>query len=305
MKRPSFQFYPADWRNNAKLRRCSDAARGAWMDILCLLHDMDEYGVCRWPLVDLAKAANVKIKLVRELVEKNVLKGDDSGAEPYVYMPYHGGKYGESVVLVENNDGPVWYCSRLVRDEHVRQKRGQNTRFDEENQPTKPTPKVTPKPTIGEREVYGSTSSSTSSSKTIELTHSNETNTIVEPTLAANVCLEFKKLNILDVNPSHPKLLAMLQAGTTLEELVNTAKTTDIKKFPYVLAKVEGMRKQAAAEQVTIGNFEEVRKVKEWRNTDSGIVAKAISLGIATRGVNRNDLLARINLEIERQKNDY
>jgi hypothetical protein len=28
MKRPAFQFYPSDWRNNANLRRCSPAARG-------------------------------------------------------------------------------------------------------------------------------------------------------------------------------------------------------------------------------------------------------------------------------------
>jgi hypothetical protein len=60
MKRPSFQFYPADWRGNANLRRCSEAARGAWMDILCLLHDSDTYGIVRWPLVDLANAAGTR-----------------------------------------------------------------------------------------------------------------------------------------------------------------------------------------------------------------------------------------------------
>ena len=52
MKRPSFQFYVADWRLDQKLRRCSPAARGVWIDILCLLHDSDEqYGVLRWPLL--------------------------------------------------------------------------------------------------------------------------------------------------------------------------------------------------------------------------------------------------------------
>src|SRR5713226_5956827 len=52
MKRPAFQFYPGDWRSNAKLRRCSFAERGIWLEVMCLLHDSDEYGVLRWPLDD-------------------------------------------------------------------------------------------------------------------------------------------------------------------------------------------------------------------------------------------------------------
>jgi hypothetical protein len=51
MNRPSLQFYPADWMANRNLRRCSLAARGAWMDVLCVLHDSeDEYGLVRRPL---------------------------------------------------------------------------------------------------------------------------------------------------------------------------------------------------------------------------------------------------------------
>lgn len=136
MKRPSLQFYPADWRHNAKLRRCSEAARGAWMDVLCVLHDSDEYGVCRWPLLDLARAAGVNIRSLRELVEKGVLKGADSGAEPCLYAPRHAGQNGPTVVLVEpmlnGVDGPCWYSSRLVRDEWVRQRRGGSSRFQKQ-----------------------------------------------------------------------------------------------------------------------------------------------------------------------------
>lgn len=54
--RPSFQFYPGDWRSNTKLRRCTFAERGIWIDLLCMLHDSKEYGVLRWPLKDLAQA---------------------------------------------------------------------------------------------------------------------------------------------------------------------------------------------------------------------------------------------------------
>ena len=135
MKRPSFQFYPADWRSNAKLRRCSEAARGAWMDVLCVLHDSDEYGVVRYPLTELARAAGVPLRLLKELAAKDVLKGADANSPAYVFAPFHAGKAGQEVTLVEASDGPCWYSTRFVRDEHVRQKRGGGTRFTEENQP--------------------------------------------------------------------------------------------------------------------------------------------------------------------------
>jgi hypothetical protein len=162
MKRPSFQFYPADWRNNAKLRRCSPAARGAWVDVLCLLHDMDEYGICRWPLKELSNAACVPLALMRELQSKKVLKGADKGAEPYIFTPRHAGKKGAPVTLVENMGGSVWYCSRFVRDEWIRQKRGQSTRFSDDNPPPKAAPKAKPKGCIGEWPGYGPPSPSTS-----------------------------------------------------------------------------------------------------------------------------------------------
>lgn len=162
MKRPAFQFYTADWRNNAKLRRCSPAARGVWMDVLCVLHDSDEYGVCRWPLADIANAANASIKLVKELVGKDVLKGSDQGATPYIYTPRHAGKDGEPVVLVDPGTGPCWYSSRFVRDEWVRQRRGSTTQFTPDNQP----PKATPKVGIGERQGDGPTASSTTALNT-------------------------------------------------------------------------------------------------------------------------------------------
>lgn len=164
MKRPSFQFYPGDWRANANLRRCSPAARGAWVDVLCVLHDSDEYGVCRWPLIDLANASGVPLKLAQELVSKDVLKGADKGAKPYIYTPRHAGKDGDPVTLVEPLDGPCWYSSRFVRDEYVRLRRGSNTQFTDTNQPPKHKPKHKPKVGIGGRQGDGSSSASSSSS---------------------------------------------------------------------------------------------------------------------------------------------
>ena len=119
------------------------------MDVLCLLHDSDEYGVCRWPLTDLARAAGATIKLLYELSDKGVLKGGDGHHAAYVYTPRHAGRDGDPAVLVAAGDGPCWYSSRLVRDEWVRQRRGSDTQFTATNQP-KATPKAAPKPPIGE-----------------------------------------------------------------------------------------------------------------------------------------------------------
>lgn len=44
MKRPAFQFYPADWRKDAALQSCSLAAQGLWVNMLCIAHECDPYG---------------------------------------------------------------------------------------------------------------------------------------------------------------------------------------------------------------------------------------------------------------------
>lgn len=44
MKRPAFQFYPADWRKDAELQSCSIAARGLWVEMLCIMHESSLYG---------------------------------------------------------------------------------------------------------------------------------------------------------------------------------------------------------------------------------------------------------------------
>jgi hypothetical protein len=161
VRRPSFQFYPADWRNNANLRRCSPAARGVWVDVMCVLHDSDEYGIVRWPLADLANAANAPIKLVKELVEKSVLKGGDKAVSaPFVYVPRSGRKNGDPVTLVPTQAGPVWFSSRMVKDEYVRTIRGESTRFGDDSGEA---PKVAPKTPIGD----GSTSSSSTTSSSL------------------------------------------------------------------------------------------------------------------------------------------
>lgn len=177
MKRPSMQFYPADWRNNAKLRRCSHEERGVWLDVMCLMHDSDEYGVLRWPLREIAQAVGIKEKILRNLAKKEVLKGSDSGdISALVYTPKHARKEGDPVTLLGPQEGPIWYSSRMVTDEYLRSVRGSGTRFGE-------APKVAPKggigagmgeapkvaPTLPQGDGASASSSSTSKSKEQEL----------------------------------------------------------------------------------------------------------------------------------------
>ena len=172
MKRPSFQFYPGDWKLNKKLRLCSIAARGAWVEVLCFLHDSDEYGVARVTLDELARAVSVDLRLLKQLSEKSVLKGADANCPAYVYRPHHAGRKGDPVVLLAASANPCWYCSRFVRDEWVRQQRGKTTRFSADNQPPKEqrqgerqgeSPTRIPTGPVGERLGDGPSSPSSSS----------------------------------------------------------------------------------------------------------------------------------------------
>lgn len=134
MKRPAFQFYPRDWSGNKNLRRCTFAERGIWMDVLCLLHDSEDYGVLRWPLEELAQAVGCRQAELQALRRKGVLKGADVGEAfaGYVFTPRHAGQDGEPVTLLGACDGPLWFASRMVRDEYVRTKRGLGSRFDDQ-----------------------------------------------------------------------------------------------------------------------------------------------------------------------------
>jgi hypothetical protein len=130
-RRPSFQFYPADYLANSNLRRCTFEMRGVWMEAMCFMHASDEYGLLRWPLKEIAQAVGCNVKILEALVERGVMKGADPGATctAFVYTPRSGRKDGTPATLVPEQPGPLWYSSRMLLDEHVRQNRGKGTRF--------------------------------------------------------------------------------------------------------------------------------------------------------------------------------
>lgn len=91
------------------------------------MHDSDDYGILYRKLKEIAEAVGCPQSLVNELASKGVLKGCDTGkCEPFIYRPRHANREGDPVVLIEKQDGPIWYSSRMVRDEHIRQIRTAN-----------------------------------------------------------------------------------------------------------------------------------------------------------------------------------
>jgi hypothetical protein len=145
--RPSFQFYPSDWTSNPNLKRCTFAERGVWLEVMCLMHDQPEYGVLRWPLKEIAEAVKCRAADLQALIRKGVLKGDDKQlGEAYIYTPRSGRKDGEPVTLLGTQSGPIWYSSRMVKDEHVRTIRAESAA---NGAAPKQAPKASPKGGLG------------------------------------------------------------------------------------------------------------------------------------------------------------
>ena len=102
-------------------------------------------------------------------------------------------------------------------------------------------------------EIIGSTRADSLSSDSLipdslipdSLTPSNEG---VARTLQGEACMAMKAAGMAVVNPSHPKLTALLEAGITVPELVAAAADAvdKGKPFAYALASAEGRRRDAA-----------------------------------------------------------
>ena len=111
MKRPAFQFYPADWRKDAALQSCSLAARGAWIDLLCIMHECDPYGAL--VINDKPMGTAQIARLLGESVDDMQRILDELEA---------------CGVFARREDGAI--CSRrMQRDEHLRNVRAESGRL--------------------------------------------------------------------------------------------------------------------------------------------------------------------------------
>lgn len=316
MKRPSFQFYPADWQANSNLRRCTHEEKGIWMDVMCLLHDQEQYGVITWPLKEIALAIGCSLAKLKGLVTKGILKGIDSSAEcePLVYTPRSGRKDGEPVTLISGQAGPIWYSSRMVTDEHKRNTNGSSTRYKTgEDNPKKPPPDGSPCHRQGERQGDvqserqgerqgvnkgerqgveqgdGSTSSSSSSSKNKE---EGITSRGIS-TVAVEVCNAVSALGIDGCDYENARLKALLAGGVTHQQIVEVATEFAGKGKPmsYVLATVSGrIKDQSAAKRQQKSSAE-----RSWRDTPSGVEERGRQLGLSMRpGEQFSEFKARV-----------
>jgi hypothetical protein len=86
---PWMKFYPQDWRADEKLRMCSLAARGLWMEMLAIMHRSERYGQLliggRVPTdaqlaVQAGALPDEVSALVRELEDAGVFSRTASGA---------------------------------------------------------------------------------------------------------------------------------------------------------------------------------------------------------------------------------
>lgn len=82
-RQPYYKHYPADWRGDANLRRCSLAARGLWQECLGFMHEADDRGTLDISVDDLALMVSRPIREVRhalaELERHGVSSRDERG----------------------------------------------------------------------------------------------------------------------------------------------------------------------------------------------------------------------------------
>ena len=152
MKRPSFQFYPADWLRDTGLRLCSTGARGLWIDMICYMHEGNPYGYLK-----VANKVILPENLARMVGETlDVVEG---------WLA----ELREAGVYDIDEDGSI--CSRrMIRDEEVRQARaaggklgGNPALIDKSKVDERLTLEVKQKPTPS-----SSSSSSSSNKKTYD-----------------------------------------------------------------------------------------------------------------------------------------
>lgn len=100
-KQPAFQFYPGDWQKDTALRCCSAAARGIWIDLLCMMYEAPQRGVLRTKSGQ--KLSPISIK---------TLSSSIAGCCPKLIQEL----IDNGVVRVARKDGAL-YSKRMIRDE--------------------------------------------------------------------------------------------------------------------------------------------------------------------------------------------
>lgn len=110
-KNPWMKFYPSDWRSDPKVRLCSMAARGLWIEMLALMHEADPRGHL---IVSGQRPTDIQL---------SVLTGC-----PTDQLPDLLGELESAGVFSRTSKGVI-YSRRMTRDE----KRARNSRKNGKN----------------------------------------------------------------------------------------------------------------------------------------------------------------------------
>jgi hypothetical protein len=218
MKRPAFQFYPADWRKDAALQSCSLCSRGLWAEMMCIMHECDPYGtlsVNGKPMgaPQLSRLVGESEKGVKKLLQEL----EDAG------------------VFSRDSEGRI-YSRRMVKDEYVRNIRAEGGKAGSEHgakgaehgkkggRPPKNKGGFET-PLAGDEEPPPSTTSSSSSSTSMgSNTVRSEVEvggTNVHPIRAAQLTRVMREFSI-DTSPADPRIVALAEQGV-LPETVKAA----------------------------------------------------------------------------------
>lgn len=260
MKRPSFQFYPADWRKDAALQSCSIAAQGLWINVMCIAHECEPYGhliINGKPMnaAQIGRLVGLSAKecqaLIDELSEAGVLSFDDDGAifsrrmikdEELRNIRANGGKAGSSHGSKGAEHGGKGGRPKKTRgDKKPPLPETEKPPLDnEEDPPLKPPP---------------SSSSSSSSSREDKSSLSGECDDSPygDPKPAALLAKSLRTLGV-QVTPGNPSFAQWAKSGLTADEAtaaVEIARCTKPEPEPipwaYLAKVLESQRKQGSS----------------------------------------------------------
>jgi hypothetical protein len=242
MKRPASQYYWGDWRRDTALQSCSLTARGLWHEMNCLMHDCDPYGHLLVGSVGMRPAQLARLVGVTEKECATLLAELEAAG-----------------VFSRTAEGVI-YSRRMVRDEALRELRAAGGKGGAEHghkgaehgrkggRPAKGKGGFETPLTHDEEPPPASASASAIPRECGGLS-GQPTAPAPAPTRAGQACLRMRAAGLQAASPSHPKLLALLEAGITDDELADAAKDAADKgkPFAYALATAEGRRRDAAA----------------------------------------------------------
>jgi len=100
-KNPGFYFFPGDWLTDPALTKCREETRGVWIDLLCVIHQVNQGGRVSGTVQQISRLARTSVRVLkrsaRDLLDNSaaIIEGDLDG-----------------VITIT--------CKRMVRDEEKR-----------------------------------------------------------------------------------------------------------------------------------------------------------------------------------------